>query len=521
EVLGLRCQRLYAVSAFCVLGVMIAGIGLSRLVYPFDTGHYEAVMWGPSLLSISGHNPYDAAKVTESPYVMAGYGYLYYVAIGCGLKAFGLQFWFGRGVSLVASCIVIAYVGKITFLLTQKSEAAILAVLTALSSFAFQAWIGLQRSDLPGLAAALAGLYFAFKWSKETSDRITARAVFSTLLVASAFFFKMTIVLPILIAAAIYFQAGKRKVALFTLAGALSVVAGGAVLLNSTSGGGYFWQHFTLMSQNSHTYSRSIGIALDLVKVPATSIALLIVIASLIFAALRQSSKAAPRFQAPLMELCQALKSPRNLVFVHLAVAATIGFVTSSRNGASVNYYLEASMVGAIAVALAWDRIEKETTRKAIHALGVGLLTMASGFQLARITHGEYVRWQSLPYYREMMATLAEYAPPGATCFSVYPELVTGAGCEYDFGDWMQYIDGRSPELTDLLKSAIGTNRYPAMIWHDEQQRTVFPEYRLVPMKQPPPRGVYPVYLYVLDERLAREQRHGIEVEPAVVQELR
>jgi hypothetical protein len=507
---------------------MIIGIGLSRLVYPFDTGHYEGVMWGPSLLSITGHNPYDAAKVTGSPYLMAGYGYLYYLAIGSGLKAFGLQFWFGRGFSLAASCIVIAYVGKITFLLTQKSQAVILAVLAALSSFAFQAWIGLQRSDLPGLAAALAGLYLAFRCSKEHQDRITAQAVFSTLLVASAFFFKMTIVLPILIAAAIHLQAGRRKVALFTLAGALVVVAGGAMLLNSTSGGGYFWQHFTLMSQNTHTYSRSLRIALDLVKVPATPTILLIVIASFILAVSRQSSKAEPGFRAPLMMRSrQALQSPRNLVFLHLGVAGLIGFVTSSRNGASVNYYLEASMVGAIAVALTWDWLEKETTRKAIHALSVCLLTMASGFQLARIAHGEYVRWQSLSYYKEIAATLADYAPPGTTCFSVYPELATVGGREYDFGDWMQYIDGRSPELSELLRNAIRINRYPAMIWHDEQQRTVFPEYRLVPMKEPPPKGVYPVYLYVLDQslareqNLAREQRGGINLEPTVARELR
>ena len=77
DLLGARCRQLYATSAFCILGVMIVGIGLSRLVYPFDSGHYEGVMWGPSLLSIAGHNPYDAAKVTGSPYLMAGYGYLY------------------------------------------------------------------------------------------------------------------------------------------------------------------------------------------------------------------------------------------------------------------------------------------------------------------------------------------------------------------------------------------------------------------------------------------------------------
>jgi hypothetical protein len=486
---------------------MIVGIGLSRLLYPFDTGHYEAVIWGPALLSIAGHNPYAAANVTGSPYLMAGYGYLYYLVIGSGLKAFGLQFWFGRAVSLAASGIVIVCVGKIAFLLTQKSQAVILTLITVLSSFAFQAWIGLQRSDLPGLAAALAGLYLAFKWSREGSDRIAAQTVFATLLLASAFFFKMTIVLPTLVAAAVYFQAGKRKVALFTLAGALAIIGTGILLLNSTSGGGYFWQHFILMSENSHSYSRSIEIASDLLKAPATSIALVVVIASLGFTALKQYPEAATRFRAALKPILpQVLKSPKSLVFLHLAAAVLLGFVTSSRSGASVNYYMEASFVGAMAVALAWDRLENMTTRKAIHVLSACLLAIAGAFQLARITRGEYLRWQSLPYCKEMVSTLADYAPPGTTCFSVYPELVTAAGRDYHFGDWIQYLDGRSQELTQLFRNTIRINRYPAMIWHDEKQSAIFPEYRLIPMKQAPPAGIYPIYLYVLDQGLARNK---------------
>src|SRR5262249_26943066 len=73
----------------------------------------------------------------------------------------------------------------------------------------------------------------------------------------------------------------------------------------------------------------------------------------------------------------------------------------------------------------------------------------------------------------------------------------------YHFGDWMQYVDGRSPDLTELFRRTMERNLYPAVIWSDEKLSGTFPQYRLVPMKQSPPSGFYPVYLYVLDKRMA------------------
>src|SRR5262249_22907139 len=79
------------VLAIIALVTSLIGVSLSRLVYPYDVGYYEAAVWEPSLLAANGLNPYNYAL--RPPFVMAPYGYLYYLMIGLGLSLFGLQLW--------------------------------------------------------------------------------------------------------------------------------------------------------------------------------------------------------------------------------------------------------------------------------------------------------------------------------------------------------------------------------------------------------------------------------------------
>ncbi|MDQ3014052.1 MAG: hypothetical protein M3X11_25525, partial [Acidobacteriota bacterium] len=128
---------------------------------------------------------------------------------------------------------------------------------------------------------------------------------------------------------------------------------------------------------------------------------------------------------------------------------------------------------------------------------------VAGGFQLVRQARGEYLRWQSLPYYREIVATLREKMPPQSPGISVHPELMTAAGHQYHFGDWNQYEDGRSAQLHQVFRQAVESKRYAAIVWlrpdAADDAAAEFPGYHLVPMKQPLPQGYYPVFLYLRD----------------------
>src|SRR5688572_18787724 len=111
-----------AVLAIIALVTSLIGVSLSRLVYPYDVGYYEAPVWGPSLLAANGLNPYNYAL--RPPFVMAPYGYLYYLMIGLGLRLFGLQLWLGRLMSILAAAVIVICVWRISRLLTRKPQAA-------------------------------------------------------------------------------------------------------------------------------------------------------------------------------------------------------------------------------------------------------------------------------------------------------------------------------------------------------------------------------------------------------------
>ncbi|MEP7270985.1 MAG: hypothetical protein ABI882_05750, partial [Acidobacteriota bacterium] len=55
-----------------LLALLLLGLSVSRLTYPFDTGNYEAFIWMPARLAISGQNPYGFTLTP--PFVMAPYG---------------------------------------------------------------------------------------------------------------------------------------------------------------------------------------------------------------------------------------------------------------------------------------------------------------------------------------------------------------------------------------------------------------------------------------------------------------
>src|SRR5690349_24320096 len=100
-----------AAIAAAILAVILLAVGASRLIYPFDVGHYEACIWTPSLLSTKGSNPY--AFATRPPFVMAPYGYVYYLLVGIGLRVFGLQLWFGRVLTILAAVVCLICIFRI------------------------------------------------------------------------------------------------------------------------------------------------------------------------------------------------------------------------------------------------------------------------------------------------------------------------------------------------------------------------------------------------------------------------
>jgi hypothetical protein len=95
-----------------------------------------------------------------------------------------------------------------------------------------------------------------------------------------------------------------------------------------------------------------------------------------------------------------------------------------------------------------------------------------------------------------VVETLKREVPPDRLVVSVHPELAIASGHQYHFGDFLQYMDGRSPELRKVIADGFGSKRYGAVIWLTPEE-PMLARYRLMPMKSSVHEKHYPVYLYL------------------------
>ena len=196
------------------------------------------------------------------------------------------------------------------------------------------------------------------------------------------------------------------------------------------------------------------------------------------------------------------LDSKKGLIGFYFVAVFFFAFVTTGRLGASTLYYLETFLVASVLFALSCDWFERNGKEKYAVVFTAMLIASAVLF-LFSVGRGEYNRWQSLPYYREMVENVRQLTPHDSLCISVYPDIVTAAGRDFHFDDWGEYNDGWSPELKEVFNKAISSKRYTAIIMHSDDLK--FDGYHLVRMKTPPPEKFYKAFLYVRDTNLLRE----------------
>lgn len=471
---AIHLSRLVAVF----LGVSLLGLSSSRFFYPFDSGNYEGFIWSPSQLAISGHNPYSFAL--RPPYAMAPYGIVYYELIGLGTRLFGLQLWFGRLASVVAAAICLICIWRITTSLTDDDKAPWYGVIAFMSSVTLQFWLSIQRPDLVSLALAFAAVAIVFttNWKEHHSG---SRIVTLLVLLVAAFLTKHTTLLPVAFVFARLWQLRERRRAVILLIGFTALCLSVMIWLNVNSDGGYLWEHWTHASRLPFDFRRALGALIALCKIPSTW-----ALAGTFFLALYESGKS--------LEVAPS-RSATWLLLVYLGIAFLLGFMSSARHGANINYYLEVSIIASIVFALALSRITESKRWSRAGAIIVLVLAASSAWQLMRFARGEYFRWRSLPYFMEIAETVDRSTPRDSICISVYPDLVTRVGRTFHFDDFGEYSDGASPALQQAFREAVSSRRYSAILWHDDQAR--FPGYRLTPMIQPVPKKFYPVYLYL------------------------
>jgi hypothetical protein len=268
------------------------------------------------------------------------------------------------------------------------------------------------------------------------------------------------------------------------------MIAAVGYALNVTSAGGYVWQHVFLMPRTPVVSGQAMGLLRAMLKSPSTYLGLGLLAAAAVRGRFRIDGR-----------------SPKLLFGIYFLAASTLAFVTSARGGAYVNYYLEATIALSICVGMAWHTLSRRYVPAALLVI-VGLYGLAGVFEFQRMARAELARWRSGDYYHEVVTVLAREVPVGMPVISVHPELAVAAGREYHFGDFMQYLDGRSEELRKVFTDALASGRYPAVIWHTPED-PLLKGYRRVPMQHAVPAGYYPVHLWVRTRPRVLIERSG------------
>src|SRR5215213_1714626 len=391
-------------SLFARLGIGITGVLflfliISRLAFPFDNGILEAFNWLPAQHILEGKNPY--AYALTPPYSMTPYGAIFYALLAVGQQLFGFQLWWGRILSVVAFAFCLWVMTKITKKITGSREAARVTFLVGLAMFPAQFWIGSVRPDLIAIAFVAGSLWLIFtrlKKNKKTPDWVIGGIV---LFASAAFFTKQTFFFTFLITFLRFLQLGKKRGALWTISIFTFAVAAGIFLLNYTSDGNYLWQHWTHAQRLTFSWRQVIDVFLKILKTPVFSLAL-------VFLLIFIFRKRKLLFQTSREKFFDVLRSPELLIFFYFPVSLVWAFAASGRVGANVNYYIESSLLLAIISGFVYEYFRRNSLPKLALAMII-LFTLGGAFQLVRILHGEYFRWQALGYYREIFDRTAKF----------------------------------------------------------------------------------------------------------------
>jgi len=461
-------------------------INFSRILYPYDTGIYEGCIWAPANVISQGTNVYTMSFTTNPPYVMSPYGVFYYALIGMGLKLFGFQFWVGRLLSLLCAILSTLCICKLTLHFTRDKALTRLSALLFLAQIPLQLWIGVQRPDLIALTLSLAGITISLTAHLQAgkNKKILLTAL-SALLLTLAILTRQTVILPVLVVSWWYFRNhAYRSLFLFLCLTAIFLFPIMA-WLNYTSDGGYLMQQFLIQTGGE----KNIHLTFTLLQVFIQSTSLFIFLLWVIAIGSKENTNSVSPKSA--FENNSALY--RTTLLLYGIFSFMLALVSSIHPGASINYYLEVTVVLSLIVPLYWSRVQKTLRLTKYYRLCLAVIILSLSFWGIRICKGEYDRWKALPYYNEIISVIKQKTPVNQPVYSEYPELAVLAGRPCYFNDFCQY-NGRAPVQHQIVENNLHTGVFSAIIISDSN---VMNGYYRFPISEPIPYKFYVVYLYL------------------------
>jgi Dolichyl-phosphate-mannose-protein mannosyltransferase len=295
--------------------------------YPLDYG--EGPLLDQALRIARGEGIYLRPGASP-PWTVSNYPPVFVLLESPLTVLFGPAYWYGRLISWLATVASAVLAGSLVKTLTaDRLASTITALILPVVPF-IASWSMLARIDTLALAFSLAGLLCVVRWP----HRIPA-VLATALLLTAAIYTRQSYGLAAPLTALVWLLGGHRRHALL-LVGAMAILGSTlAILLNSFTGGGFFFNIITANVNDLQWQLVSLFLGQTFVAMPV-----LIVVGAL-------SVCLSGRFDAGAWR-----------VVVPYSMAATLVALTIGKVGSNVNYLIELGAALSIAVGLliAWLR---------------------------------------------------------------------------------------------------------------------------------------------------------------------
>ncbi|MCA9425317.1 MAG: hypothetical protein KC994_09600 [Candidatus Omnitrophica bacterium] len=240
---GERTERYVSTFLVTVLVVFAAFFlyhAARTILYPYTVDYGEGFLLNQGNELAHLRSPYQ--PLDEPPWLVANYPPVYPALLAIGIKAFGIQYYFGRALSLFGILVAGYCLYAMTRDQTGNRLAAWVSLLVWLGSYPVYAWGPYHRVDSVGIGFEALGLLFLMK-----RERLTLSILFFLL----ALYCRQTLWMAPL---AGYFYLRRMDGPRFAARwfGKLLVLGGGIFLILTLLTGGEFFRH--LVSYNANPY---------------------------------------------------------------------------------------------------------------------------------------------------------------------------------------------------------------------------------------------------------------------------
>jgi hypothetical protein len=311
---------------------------------PYEIDYGEGVLLQYALNIARGGEVYN--DFHHYPFVVATYPPVYPLLCAVGVKLSGVNFAFGRSLSILATLGVAALIWVMLRRARASRIAAGLGAVLFLGAPIVYWWGPLLRSCMAAVALGLAGLYCVMRGGRWLYPAVA--------LMALALYTRQSEVAPLAASVAYLWWIKERRNAALVAAGWTALVAGAFAVLQAVSHG-WFYQHVVVANRNLWEISRLYTLWWTTVRDWPAPFVMGVIGAGFALAGVRSGGT---------VPSSSAASRPERLFGLYFIFSVVVS-MTAGKIGANVNYLLAPLAAACLLTGITYNRLATHIDRRA------------------------------------------------------------------------------------------------------------------------------------------------------------